>query len=632
MAQLPMYAAMVNSPGTELAADITASATSINVLDAAKLPAAPNLVTLGGDETAETILYTGRTGNTLTGCTRGFEGTAKGWAAGSPAARNHTAYDYEAGRANIADVSTRVDNIVIPDGTTAQKGIVQLSNATNGTRSTVAATEKAVNDARVGIVSDYVRQPGYAVTTGTATAYVVTLSPAPSSLPDGFGITIVPHVVSEAAPTLNVNGIGAVALKKQDGSAFAAGDLKANTPYTFRKVGSDFLADSGSGEVVINGQLQQAVTYGETISANDPITLQNRLTGASIPALNAVGRSAQYSEDGIYLAAAPGTSPYLAIYKISGNVYTQLPNPSTLPTGTPYAVSWSPDGTYLVVCHNISPFITIYKRSGDTFTKLADPTILPTGLANHAAWSPDGIYLAVGHDTNPFMSIYKRSGDTFTKLANPTTLPSGGGRGLSFSPDGVYLAVGHASSPFLTVYKRSGDTFTNLANPAVLPTSIGFKVSWNSSGTQLALAYNATNGLLIYKRNSDTFTKLDTPSGLMASTPVSVSYSRDSKYLGVTHSSGTYMTVYLVNGDQFNKIADPNPSLLSQGTSLDFKPTSNNVVVTNATAPFIALYDLLSFAYKGSNLASDLVDAAGAGYALSSGVANDTKDAILIWR
>lgn len=144
MAQLPMYAAMVNSPGTELAADINATATSIDVLDASKLPDAPNLVTVGSDETAETIRYTGKTGNTLTGCTRGFEGTAKGWAAGTQAARNHTAYDYEAGRANIADVSTRVDNIVIPDGTTTQKGILQLSDATNGTRDSVAATEKAV--------------------------------------------------------------------------------------------------------------------------------------------------------------------------------------------------------------------------------------------------------------------------------------------------------------------------------------------------------------------------------------------------------------------------------------------------------------------------------------------------------
>ena len=42
-------------------------------------------------------------------------------------------------------------------------------------------------------------------------------------------------------------------------------------------------------------------------------------------------------------------------------------------------VAFSSDDTYMAVAHQNSPFITIYKRSGDTFTKLADPATLPTG-------------------------------------------------------------------------------------------------------------------------------------------------------------------------------------------------------------------------------------------------------------
>ncbi|MDK8188961.1 hypothetical protein QP794_02530 [Paenibacillus sp. UMB7766-LJ446] len=111
------------------------------------------------------------------------------------------------------------------------------------------------------IVQDYIRQPGYAATTGTATAYTAALDPAPASLPDGFGITIVPHVANGANPTLNVNGLGAVALKDQKGVAYAAGKLVAGRPYTFRKVGTDFLADSGSS----SGTAQPAqVLAGET--------------------------------------------------------------------------------------------------------------------------------------------------------------------------------------------------------------------------------------------------------------------------------------------------------------------------------------------------------------------------------
>lgn len=40
-----------------------------------------------------------------------------------------------------------VDNIEIPDATTTEKGIVQLSNSTSGSSQTLAATEKAVSDA-----------------------------------------------------------------------------------------------------------------------------------------------------------------------------------------------------------------------------------------------------------------------------------------------------------------------------------------------------------------------------------------------------------------------------------------------------------------------------------------------------
>ncbi|MBP1904725.1 hypothetical protein J2Z32_001349 [Paenibacillus turicensis] len=100
--------------------------------------------------------------------------------------------------------------------------------------------------------ANYVRQPAFAHTEGTAEAYTVNLDPKPIILEDGFGITIVPHVTNEAEVTLNINGLGAISLKDQKGKAFTSGKLQAGKPYTFRKVGIDFLADSsgGSGDAV----------------------------------------------------------------------------------------------------------------------------------------------------------------------------------------------------------------------------------------------------------------------------------------------------------------------------------------------------------------------------------------------
>lgn len=98
-----MYPGMVNSPQTELASAIDDSQTTIPLLDATVLPAAPNLATIGTGEDAETVLYEGVDGNDLTDVTRGFQGAAKAWNAGTKVARNFTAYDYDALRENVED-------------------------------------------------------------------------------------------------------------------------------------------------------------------------------------------------------------------------------------------------------------------------------------------------------------------------------------------------------------------------------------------------------------------------------------------------------------------------------------------------------------------------------------------------
>lgn len=87
------YAAQALSPATALDGSLNDSATTVSVLDASKLPTAPNLATIGTGEDAEVILYTGKSDNDLTGVTRQFEGTAKAWDSGTPVARLLTAYD-----------------------------------------------------------------------------------------------------------------------------------------------------------------------------------------------------------------------------------------------------------------------------------------------------------------------------------------------------------------------------------------------------------------------------------------------------------------------------------------------------------------------------------------------------------
>ncbi|OMC94376.1 NosD domain-containing protein [Paenibacillus odorifer] len=112
MAQVEMFAAKANSPATELTAAITDVATTVSVLDASKLPDAPNIATIGVDESAETVRYAGKSGNDLTGVTRGFSGTvAKAWATGVGVARYFTAYDADALRENVAGHSAELVSV-----------------------------------------------------------------------------------------------------------------------------------------------------------------------------------------------------------------------------------------------------------------------------------------------------------------------------------------------------------------------------------------------------------------------------------------------------------------------------------------------------------------------------------------
>lgn len=96
---LEMFKAIANSPNAFLTAAINATQTNITVGDASVLLDAPGVATIGNGEEAETIKYTGKNGNTLTGLTRGYDGVAKAWPRDSPVARYLSAREFN----NIVD-------------------------------------------------------------------------------------------------------------------------------------------------------------------------------------------------------------------------------------------------------------------------------------------------------------------------------------------------------------------------------------------------------------------------------------------------------------------------------------------------------------------------------------------------
>ncbi len=252
-----MYPGMPNSPTTELAAAITASQTTATVLNGAVLPDAPNLAVIGGEgELAETILYTSKSGNTLSGITRGLQGSARAWSAGTGISRNFTEVDYAAMIENIKKNNEGIGTV--SSALTTHTADTAAHGATSDATPNRIVTRDANGQFKVGAPTDAahvarkgdIDAPPFTTTTGTSTAYVATYNPAYTALVAGTRITIKTHIASGASPTINVNGLGAKSMRNNEGDVFAAGDLEAGRIYTFIYDGTNFTQVSGGGDEV----------------------------------------------------------------------------------------------------------------------------------------------------------------------------------------------------------------------------------------------------------------------------------------------------------------------------------------------------------------------------------------------
>jgi len=152
MAQIQMFSGIVNSPITTLSVGIDNSVTTISITDISKVPVAPNLLTISGGENAETIKYTGISGNDLTGCTRGLQGNASSWNMGVSVMRAFTAYDHDTFKNNIED---HVGNTTTPHGadTASTASKIALRDASGNLTAKQIISDVAIGTAPIQVTS-----------------------------------------------------------------------------------------------------------------------------------------------------------------------------------------------------------------------------------------------------------------------------------------------------------------------------------------------------------------------------------------------------------------------------------------------------------------------------------------------
>jgi len=151
---------------------------------------------------------------------------------------------YNAPATTLEATKEHIDSTNAHNATSAATANRIILRDTNG-RAKVAAPSASDDIARKDTVdnhaNEFIRHGNYAVATGSANTYAVTLSPAPSAYVEGMCVAVKINVNNTGASTLNVNSKGAKSIKKPNGNDVTAGNLKAGSVYTLRYNGTNFI-------------------------------------------------------------------------------------------------------------------------------------------------------------------------------------------------------------------------------------------------------------------------------------------------------------------------------------------------------------------------------------------------------
>ena len=251
-------------------------------------------------------------------------------------------------------------------------------------------------------LSDYVRQPGYGVTAGSANTYALTLSPSPSAYTDGMGIVVKINAANTGAATINVNGLGVKPIVDGKGNALTSGKLRLNGTYSLKY-------NTTSGNFILQGS-----------DSSGNATPADLLAGktASVDAGDIIGTMANY--------AGTLQNPY-GIESPGGGQILVHPKPGYYDSAGNIAL-YDPD----FVAANIVNGKEIFGVTGSFAGKRwAKGTIVPTG------------YTSV-----PFTDIAGSTGTWFL----PLTIS-----GLTFKPTKIVIRTKFSEQVYYTIYEDTSE-------------------------------------------------------------------------------------------------------------------------------------------------------------------------------
>lgn len=136
-------------------------------------------------------------------------------------------------RLKLFDTATLYGAISEVSASGSDYNVTVTMDGTNSLSASFSSVALAIIDPNENIIpsGQTIYQNGeqiYAAANSGSDAYTVTLSPIPTSYVNGFVINFKADVANTGAATLNVNGLGAVAITKQNNEPLVTGDIEAN--------------------------------------------------------------------------------------------------------------------------------------------------------------------------------------------------------------------------------------------------------------------------------------------------------------------------------------------------------------------------------------------------------------------
>ena len=237
-----------------------------------------------------------------------------------------------------------------------------------------AALQEVVTNQNTHL-NDYVRQPGYGSTTGSANTYVLTLTPALTAYAAGVCVAVQINAANTGASTINVNGLGAKSIRDSKGVALTAGKLILNGVYTLRYDGTNFIlqGEGGSGDALASDLLlgKKASTDAGDITGTIPSKGVATITPSTVDQTIAAGQYLSGIQTIASLGGSATAAQVLAGVPFSSNVAGRSAT-GTMPNragGYHNAIAANEDAGWLL----IRPPAGYYDGATNTFVYAADP-------------------------------------------------------------------------------------------------------------------------------------------------------------------------------------------------------------------------------------------------------------------